>query len=1020
MAMYDNNKYAWVDFYMELAGKLIPFADNRSALVEKIKAIFQKTEINLPKLEEDGKVFDIDPFTTFGLFNKGITDENRIKIISAFAEEFSIEAPIPTLFKGIPVLNNQKATFYYFKNERKENDIDNLWAVFLSAIEYADTKSSDSREKLIQNFDAVLKQKGVRWNITMGLYWIRPMEYFNLDSKNRKFISRPKYTSQSFTDSFPVKFKGDGSDSMPSGQVYLEICENCKAIISTGAYSFKKLPELSAVAWETITEDEKNIKTIEEREKHFREWLSGQQSASGTKMTSSAISNNVKAIREICSEITLEEFPKITSLFSVTDLGLFYKIRDAIMKHDDYERINRDRHGNGFLNSALTIWYEKYLKWLDEGGAVIESPDEDWIPKISEFNPDLSADNYYELFKDENTVKPAWLDALYELYKMPDQTATCKQMGNKYGHMPSHYISYLGSAAHNIVKETNIETAIIEGKEKYWPVLFLGKETTDKMMGNFLWRMREPVKKAIEMLIEEGRFEQNEAEPKINYNQNMILCGPPGTGKTYKSIIYAVAICDHKPVNEVEQEPYKEILKRYKRLADEGRVVLTTFHQSYGYEEFIEGIKPVLNADSIAYKVEDGIFKKFCNRAKAARVQTSGNVNVKKEPRIWGMLLGGTGMTDLKEKCFANNEIRLGWNEVADEEVQEDFTTDSKSSWNAKHMVYDFINTMEIGDIVVIEKTKKSIDAIGVVTGPYQYDKTDAKYSRSRSVEWLVKDIDQDIVQYLPNGRKQLSRFSLFSFDYIGIDAITEILNNNQAGLSIKVEHETKPCVFIIDEINRGNISKIFGELITLIEDTKRAGAKEAMEAVLPYSGDRFSVPKNVYILGTMNTADRSIALIDTALRRRFKFIEMRPESKVLTDLGVGTLEADGMVLNIAKMLDIMNERIEYLYDREHTIGHAFFTKLKDDCCIETLAKIFENEIIPLLQEYFNEDYEKIQLVLGDNDKEEKFKFIVDKEIKLKEKFNGSPDIDIPEKSYTVNSEAFLKLNSYKLIGKGL
>ena len=1016
----DGVKFAWVKFYMELAGKLMPFANNRSVLVEKIKAIFQKTGIDLPKLEDEGKVFDIDPFTTFGLFNKGITDENRIKIISAFAEEFSIVAPIPTVFKGIPVLNNQKATFYRFGNERNEHDIDNLWAVFLSAIEYADTKTSANREKLIQNFDTVLQQKGIRWNITMGLYWTRPLEYINLDSKNRKFISHPKYTLQSFTDLFPVKFKGEASDTMPSGHDYLDICENCKAVISTGAYNFKNLPELSALAWETITEEVSNIHTTDEREKNFKEWLSVQQSAAGKKITPSAITNNVKAIREICSEITLEEFPKITNLFTVTDLEMFYKIRDAIMKHPDYERINKEKHGNGYLNSALTIWYEKYLKWLEEGSGVIETPDDGWIPKINEYDPGLTAENYYDLLKDENIVKTTWLDALYELYKMPGQTATCKQMGNVYGHLPSHYISYLGSAAHNIVKETDIDTAIIDGKEKYWPVLFLGKDTTDKTQGNFLWRMREPVKKAIEMLIEEGRFEKEVTKAKTQYNHNMILYGPPGTGKTYKSIIYAVAICDSKPVNEVEKEPYEETLKRYKRLEEEGRVVLTTFHQSYGYEEFIEGIKPVLDADSIAYIVEDGIFKKFCNRAKAARVQSSGNVNMKEEPRIWGMLLGGTGMTELKEKCFTNNEIRLGWSEVADDEVQEDFTTDSKSSWNAKHMVFDFINSMEIGDIVVIEKTNKTIDAIGVITGSYQFDKSNEKYPRSRTVEWLVKDIDQDMVRYLPSGRKQLSRFSLFSFDYIGMDAITEILDNNQAGLSVKVEHETRPCVFIIDEINRGNISKIFGELITLIEDTKRAGAKEAMEATLPYSGDPFSVPNNVYILGTMNTADRSIALIDTALRRRFKFIEMRPESKVLTELGVGTLEADGMVLDIAKMLDVMNERIEYLYDREHTIGHAFFTKLKEDCCIETLAKIFENEIIPLLQEYFNEDYEKIQLVLGDNDKEEEYKFIVDKEIKLKEKFNGSPDIDIPEKSYSVNSEAFLKLNSYKLIGKGL
>ena len=138
------------------------------------------------------------------------------------------------------------------------------------------------------------------------------------------------------------------------------------------------------------------------------------------------------------------------------------------------------------------------------------------------------------------------------------------------------------------------------------------------------------------------------------------------------------------------------------------------------------------------------------------------------------------------------------------------------------------------------------------------------------------------MLPYLPNGRKQLSRFSLFAFDYIGMDVISQILNENTIAPILELEQETKPYVFIIDEINRGNISKIFGELITLIEDTKRAGASEAMEAILPYSGEAFSVPNNVFILGTMNTADRSIALMDTALRRRFEFKEMMPDSEVL------------------------------------------------------------------------------------------------------------------------------------------
>ena len=144
------------------------------------------------------------------------------------------------------------------------------------------------------------------------------------------------------------------------------------------------------------------------------------------------------------------------------------------------------------------------------------------------------------------------------------------------------------------------------------------------------------------------------------------------------------------------------------------------------------------------------------------------------------------------------------------------------------------------------------------------------------------------------------------------------------------------------------------------------------------------------------------------------------PNSEVLDSLGVGTIAVGDDELNIARMLDVINERIEFLFDREHTIGHAFFTKLADDPSIEMLADIFEKNVIPLLQEYFYEDYEKIQLVLGDNSKEDEFKFILDRAVKIKDIFNGNPDIDLPEKGYTVQHEAFLKLESYKQIGKDL
>ena len=233
-------------------------------------------------------------------------------------------------------------------------------------------------------------------------------------------------------------------------------------------------------------------------------------------------------------------------------------------------------------------------------------------------------------------------------------------------------------------------------------------------------------------------------------------------------------------------------------------------------------------------------------------------------------------------------------------------------------------------------------------------------------------------------------------------------------------EDLSKPYVFIIDEINRGNISKIFGELITLIENTKRKNGTEEMSASLPYSHTEFSVPQNVYLLGTMNTADRSIALMDTALRRRFSFVEMMPDSSTLDKLGI-TFVVDGYnKLNVSKMLDVINKRIEYLYDREHTIGHAFFMRLKDNPSLETLSMIFKKSIIPLLQEYFYEDYAKIQYVLGDNNKEDSLKFILDEPLDVKDVFNGMPDIDFPDKRYRIQEKAFDNIMSYKNIGKGI
>lgn len=349
--------------------------------------------------------------------------------------------------------------------------------------------------------------------------------------------------------------------------------------------------------------------------------------------------------------------------------------------------------------------------------------------------------------------------------------------------------------------------------------------------------------------IKEDDISYNVTNTNINnFDKNMILYGPPGTGKTYNSIIYAVAICDNLLLEEVKKMPYESVIKRYNELKEkENRIAFTTFHQSYGYEEFIEGIKPKMDDcnNDISYNIKDGIFKFFCN--------------------------------------------------IASE------------------------------------------------------------------------------------------------------------------------DKEGKPYVFIIDEINRGNISKIFGELITLIETTKRKNEKEAMEAILPYSNHLFSVPSNVYIIGTMNTADRSIALLDTALRRRFQFEEMMPDSQVLIDIGASKIVENGYELDVAKMLDCINQRIEFLYDREHTIGHAFFVGLKDDPTISKLSSIFKKSIIPLLQEYFYEDYSKIMMILGDNGKlDNSHKFIIETTADIHSIFRGDiSQIDVPEYLYKIQLEAFDNIMSY-------
>jgi len=237
-------KFEWIDFYSEFATKLLLFKNDRKALIERINDVYTAINMQVPKLESGGDIIDIDPFTIFGLFNKGITNSNRIAIIRSIANVFGIEAKVPNNFDGIPVLNNLKATFYAFKEDRKADDIDNIWNVFEAALRLADNDTEQNRKEFSKWYDLVHDQRCIRWNITMGLYWIRPYTYINLDSRNRWYISNVENMPAEFVDSIKKKI-----NKVPNATDYLFIKDACIKALEVGSYEYKNYPELSYSAW---------------------------------------------------------------------------------------------------------------------------------------------------------------------------------------------------------------------------------------------------------------------------------------------------------------------------------------------------------------------------------------------------------------------------------------------------------------------------------------------------------------------------------------------------------------------------------------------------------------------------------------------------------------------------------------------------------------------------------------------------------------------------------------------------
>lgn len=453
---------------------------------------------------------------------------------------------------------------------------------------------------------------------------------------------------------------------------------------------------------------------------------------------------------------------------------------------------------------------------------------------------------------------------------------------------------------------------------------------------------------------------------------NQILYGAPGTGKTYNTVIKALEIITGKTydlssdMNERKKQ-YAEYLAEFNELKAQGQIEFVTFHPSTSYEEFVEGIKPVMQdseeQSDLQYKIEDGIFKRIAKRAGAETISLHGERVDFTKTRIFKMSLGQGTDNDIFKYCMENNVIANGYGNGIDftgvktkQDIIKKVGSDNKYNFSVEAM-NRFILWMKPGDIVLIADGKSSVAAIAQVEGNYEY-KTDTEidYTNFRKVKWLYKgDIPIKAIY-----NKNFSMQSIYAFynenkkgtSEYNTNINTEYLNKLISGQ--EVSNKNKNYVLIIDEINRGNISKIFGELITLLEPTKRIGAAEEIRVTLPYSKKPFGVPSNLYIIGTMNTSDRSIASLDIALRRRFSFVAMRPENDLVKDVAN---------IKLNSIFKKMNKKIEILLDEDHMIGHSFLMKCQS---IEDVRKAWFNEIMPLINEYFYGDWEKIKMVLGD------------------------------------------------------
>ena len=817
-------QFEWINFYSEFATKLLEFKNNRAELIADIQSAYSAINMKLPKLEREDSIIDIDPFTVFGLFNKGITNANRIAILESFATVFKIKSKVPNNFDGIPVLNNLKATYYGFKDDRQVADIDNLWGLYESAINLAEKDDAANREIFTKWYDTVHDQLGIRWNITMGLYWIRPYEFINLDSINRGFIVDPDNMPVDFVNSVKKKL-----NKVPYASEYLAIKDACLHALKDSDYEYKNFPELSYRAWivsKQVNQEKAEVKGKKSSKAAFLRWFAPL----------------IQALRDLGGSGTpAEARAKIIENEQLSE--------DEINQTRGKNNVNRFENEVAFARNYLVnagyIDKSVYGIWtLTEAGKSVDMTSEmasDIFKNVLSSSPSKKEKNIDALADEDVHTVRYWLYAPGEGSCMWDEFYTSGIMAIGWGEIG--------------------DLSAFDSKDA------------------MKIKMRE--------VIDESLSYKNAAHTTWQFANEMKIGDIVFVKKGMHQIIGRGVVMSDYEYDNTRDDEYKNIRQvdwtHNGEWPHPGQAVMKTLTDITSYTDYVEKLNSLFedeteeDAEDVEktyppYTKEDFLSEVFMPEEEYDKL--SGILRIKKNIILQGA--PGVGKTFV-----------------------------------AKRIAFSMMGVKDVERVMMVQ------------------------FHQSYSYE-----------DFIMGFRPSTDGFELKRGAFYNFCKKAEIDGDND-------------YFFIIDEINRGNLSKIFGELFMLIENDKRGVSLQLL-----YSDEKFSVPKNIYIIGMMNTADRSLAMLDYALRRRFAFFEIKPG--FTTDgfreyrMSLENEKFDKLIACVESLNNVISND-ESLGDG-FCIGHSYFCNLLPDTINDqVLSGIVEYELIPLLKEYWFDEPTKVK-----------------------------------------------------------